>query len=87
MWVTDIVFSPGDSDRVYAAGTAFHDELGVLRGGRGVMNSDDGGATWESFSRGLGNPNVTSLAFDAAGRHLFAGTFGGSVHRITVDKG
>lgn len=87
MWVTDLAFNPADADQLFAAAGAFFDELGALKGGRGVLVSDDGGASWASFSAGLSNPNVTSLAFDADGTYLFAGIGGGSVHRIKLTDG
>lgn len=86
MWVNDLAFAPGRGRTVYAATTAFYDELGVLVGGRGVLRSDDGGEDWSSFNRGLANPNTTSLAFTPDGEQLFAGTLGGSVHGITLDR-
>lgn len=82
MWVADIEFAR--DGRVFAATTAFVDELGVLRGGRGVLSSGDGGATWESYNWGLSNRDATSLAFSGDGRHLYVGTLGGSVHRIEL---
>lgn len=86
MRVTDIEFAPGDTTRLYASAGAFVDDLGALKGGRGVLVSEDGGSTWESFTTGLSNPNVTSLAFDGNGQYLFAGVSGGSVHRIMLDE-
>lgn len=82
MWVADVVFAR--DGHVFAATTSFFDELGMLRGGRGVLSSDDGGATWESFNPGLSNRDVTSLALSSDGRHLYAGTMGGSVHHIAL---
>ncbi|HEY8474336.1 MAG TPA: S8 family serine peptidase [Natronosporangium sp.] len=83
MWVSDLEFAP-DGERVFAATTAFYDELGVLRNGRGVLASVDGGESWESLDHGLRNRDTTSLAFGADGRHLYVGTLGGSVHRIKL---
>lgn len=83
MWVNDLQFAP-DGNAVYAATGAFYDELGVLRGGRGVLVSRDGGAGWESLNQGLANLGTTSLTFSPDGRHLYVGTFGSSVHRIKL---
>ncbi|MGH3386366.1 MAG: S8 family serine peptidase [Nocardioidaceae bacterium] len=83
-WITDLAISPLDGRTVYAAAGPFYDELGVLRNGRGVLRSVDGGASWRSFSVGLDNTDVTSLAMGLDGRHLYAGTFGGGVHRVKV---
>jgi hypothetical protein len=86
MWVTDLLYEPGPGRRVFASAGSFHDEFGVVESGRGVLRSDDSGASWESMSAGLANPNVTSLALDPGRGHLYAGTFGGSVHRITLPR-
>jgi photosystem II stability/assembly factor-like uncharacterized protein len=85
MWVSDLELGRG-GDEVFAATTAFFDELGVLRTGRGVLASQDGGATWEQLGRDLRNRNATSLALSGDGRHLFVGTLGGSVHRIKLSQ-
>lgn len=82
MWVADVSF--GQDGRVFAATTAFYDELGALRGGRGVLASGDGGESWEIFDSGLANRDATSLAFSGDGAHLYVGTLGGSVYRIAL---
>src|SRR5690606_2288207 len=87
LWISDLQFAPDGSGRVFAASTEFFDEIGVVKGGRGVLVSHDRGARWEPFNRGLGNRNVTSLALTDDGRWLYAGTLGGSVHRIMVGAG
>ncbi|WP_198663925.1 S8 family serine peptidase [Jiangella endophytica] len=84
MWVTDLLYEPGPGRRVFASAGSFYDEFGVVESGRGVLVSGDGGASWTSMSAGLSNSNVTSLALDQGRRHLYAGTFGGSVHRIKL---
>jgi subtilisin family serine protease/photosystem II stability/assembly factor-like uncharacterized protein len=84
MWVTDIAFSPTDPNTVYAASGPFFDELGVLRNGRGVWRSSDGGKTWTSMTQGLDNTDVLSLTVSHDGKQLFAGTLGGSVYRIKI---
>ncbi|MGH3680075.1 MAG: hypothetical protein ACRDT2_07465, partial [Natronosporangium sp.] len=87
MWVSQLQFAPNDPGRVYAATMAFFDEIGARHSGRGVLASEDGGATWQPLGRGLANPDATSVAFSADGRHLYVGTYGGSVHRILVPGG
>ena len=56
---------------------------GVLYAGGlldGVSRSTNGGRTWKAFNRGLSkNNSVVSLAADATGRVLYAGTYGGGV--------
>ncbi len=84
MWITDLLYEPGPGRRVFASAGSFYDEFGVLESGRGVLGSDDDGTSWASMSAGLGNSNVTSLALDHGRRHLYAGTLGGSVHRIKL---
>jgi hypothetical protein len=50
-------------------------------GGRGVLASRDGGASWQNVSAGLANLDVESLAASPDGQWLYAGTTGGSVYR------
>ncbi|GGB69163.1 S8 family serine peptidase [Fictibacillus barbaricus] len=85
IYVNDIKFSPRDSKVVYAATGAFY-ERGLLKGGRGVLRSSDGGKTWENISQGLNNRNATALEISPDGEYLFVGTEGGSVHRIKLNK-
>ena len=40
----------------------------------GVFRRTDRGRSWHSFNQGLTTRNVSSLAIDATGHHLFAGT-------------
>ncbi len=84
LWVTDLVVDPRVPSRVYAGLGSFYDSMGLLHSGRGVLRSTNGGTSWKSISAGLDNPNVTSLAVDHEGRYLFAGTSGGSVHRVRL---
>ncbi|MBM7784369.1 S8 family serine peptidase [Tenggerimyces flavus] len=84
MWVTDLVVDPKVPSRVYAGLGAFYDSMGLLHSGRGVLRSTNGGTSWKSIAAGLDNPNVTSLAVDRDGRYLFAGTSGGSTHRLRL---
>ncbi|MGH3386568.1 MAG: hypothetical protein ACRDO1_18470, partial [Nocardioidaceae bacterium] len=81
--VSDLAVSPTRADTIFAA-TRSHAANGLVKGGRGVLRSTDGGRTWDNVSGGLQNLAVTSLAIDAAGRWLFAGTIGGGVHRLRV---
>lgn len=83
MWVSDLEFDR-DGQRLFASTTGFFDELRVLRNGRGVLASVDGGESWERFGRDLRNRDATSLALGSDGRHLYVGTLGGSVHRIML---
>ena len=84
MWIADLLLLPDGSGRIYAEAAHFYDELGVLKGGRGVLSSTDGGASWTSLTPGLDNQDVTSLAVSPDGRQLYAGTLRGSVHRILL---
>jgi hypothetical protein len=86
MWVSDLEFARDRGHTVFAGTMAFYDDLGVLVGGRGVLRSDDRGRTWRSYSRGLANPDVTSLELDPRGERLYAGTLGGSVHTVEVER-
>jgi subtilisin family serine protease/photosystem II stability/assembly factor-like uncharacterized protein len=83
MNVNDILSSPSNPDILYAA-TGYHYELGMVKNGRGVLRSLDGGKTWSSFSKGLRNKNVNTLELSRDERYLFAGTVGGGVHRIKL---
>ena len=47
--------------------------------GRGIFRSTDAGSSWHPFNAGLAVLDVTSLAIDATGRTLYAGTAGGGV--------
>ena len=52
---------------------------GLLHGS--VWRSIDSGATWRLFDSGLTSGSVRSLAIDATGRNLYAGTTVGVFHR------
>jgi photosystem II stability/assembly factor-like uncharacterized protein len=80
--ITALTF--GSDGQVYAADGATHDQAGLPVGGRGVLNSRDGGRSWHNISDGLGNLDVSSLASSPDGQWLYAGTVGGSVYRITT---
>ncbi len=81
MSVGDLIVSPADPDTWYAATTSFSAN-GLVKGGRGVLRSTDGGQTWVNVSSGLQNLNVVSLEISPDGRWLYAGTQLGGVHRI-----
>lgn len=78
--VSDLVLV---GDTLYAA-TASHWRNGVLKGGRGVLRSKDGGHTWSTAAFGLQNLNVLSLAVSPDGKALYAGTVDGGVHRMML---
>lgn len=85
IFIQDIVISPGSSNTLYAATSAFA-ENDLLKGGRGVLRSQDGGESWHSFSEGLNNKNTTSLVVTPESEHLYVGTIGGSVYRIKLNR-
>ncbi len=53
--------------------------LYAATGGRGVFRSTDSGKSWQSFNAGLTALDVRTLALDATGQTLYAGTSGGGV--------
>ncbi|MFI5691098.1 S8 family serine peptidase [Kribbella sp. NPDC051586] len=59
-------------------------DAGLPVGGRGVLNSRDGGRSWQNISDGLPNLDVASLVRSPDGQWLYAGTAGGGVYRITT---
>ncbi|WP_329521476.1 S8 family serine peptidase [Spirillospora sp. NBC_01491] len=81
MKVTDMVASPTDTRVLYAAAGAYSDAA-LLKGGRGVLRSTDGGRTWANLSGDLQNTSVTSLALSPDGAWLYAGTQHGGAHRL-----
>ncbi|RIQ22062.1 S8 family serine peptidase [Jiangella rhizosphaerae] len=81
MVVGDLIVSPSDPDTWYAATGSFTAN-GLVKGGRGVLRSTDGGRTWVNVSSGLQNLSVVSLEISPDGRWLYAGTEDGGVHRI-----
>ena len=83
MNVGDLLVSPSDPDVWYAA-TGSYIANGLVKGGRGVLRSSDGGHTWVNVSGGLQNLDVVSLAASPDGRWLFAGTDLGGVHRARL---
>ncbi|PGS53986.1 S8 family serine peptidase [Bacillus sp. AFS041924] len=83
--INDILISPKNSKIVYAATGSFR-ESGILKKGRGVLMSVDGGKTWKNVSDGLQNRNATALELSPDEQYLFVGTEGGSVHRMNLAK-
>ncbi|MFD3406888.1 S8 family serine peptidase [Kribbella sp. NPDC058693] len=59
-------------------------DAGLPVGGRGVLNSRDGGRSWHNISDGLPNLDVASLITSPDGQWLYAGTVGGGVYRVTT---
>ena len=53
--------------------------LYVATSGRGIFRSTDAGSSWHPFNAGLAVLDIKSLAIDATGRTLYAGSFGGGV--------
>ena len=84
MRVTDVVAIPSSPGTWYAA-TSSYTANGLVKGGRGVLRSTDGGQTWVNVSGGLQNLAVQSLAASPDGQWLFAGTVQGGVHRLRID--
>ncbi|MDO5535276.1 MAG: hypothetical protein Q4F65_11565 [Propionibacteriaceae bacterium] len=81
MQVADIV-SPPDQDNVIFVATVQSRENGVVKGGRRVLMSQNGGRTWRNISGALQNTSVESLALSPDRRWPFAGTLLGGVHRL-----
>ncbi len=55
--------------------------------GSGIFRSTDAGRTWRPFNAGLDVFDVASLAIDATGRTLYAGTVRGGVVALHVGTG
>ncbi|MGH3500020.1 MAG: S8 family serine peptidase [Nocardioidaceae bacterium] len=81
MRVSDLLVSPSDPGTWYAATTSYS-ASDLVKGGRGVLRSTDGGQTWTNISAGLQNLSVDALAVSPDGRWLYAGTVDGGVHRM-----
>jgi hypothetical protein len=84
--VSSLAAAPNDPGTLYA-GTTSHAANGLVKGGRGVLRSSDGGQSWVNISAGLQNTAVTSLAFSPDGRWLYAGTVDGGTHRLQLGEG
>ena len=80
--ITALTFGRGHT--VFAAAGAYEDPAGLPVGGRGVLESTDGGRSWQNISRGLVGLDVTSLVLAPDGRSLYAGTHGGSIYRTPL---
>ncbi|MEH7403609.1 S8 family serine peptidase [Gottfriedia acidiceleris] len=85
MFVNDIIVSPSNPNVIYAATGSFK-QMGLFKGGRGVLMSLDGGVTWTNISEGLDNKNTTALVLSPDEEYLFVGTQEGSVKRIKLPK-
>ncbi|WP_322975381.1 S8 family serine peptidase [Actinacidiphila bryophytorum] len=57
---------------------------GLPLGGRGVLDSADGGRSWQNTSDGLPDLDVLSLTTAPDGRWLYAGTAGGGTYRLAT---
>jgi len=80
--ITALTF--GADGQLFAADGDSPDSAGLPVGGRGVLNSRDGGRSWHNISDGLPNLDVASLVTAPDGLWLYAGTVGGGVYRITT---
>ncbi|MFF2876079.1 S8 family serine peptidase [Gottfriedia sp. NPDC057991] len=85
VFVNDIIVSSINPKIIYAATGSYY-EAGLLKGGRGVIMSVDGGKTWTNLSEGLENRNTTAIELAPDEEYLFVGTQGGSVHRIKLSN-
>jgi hypothetical protein len=83
--VSSLAASPTEPGTLYA-GTTSYVANGLVKGGRGVLRSSDGGQSWVNISAGLQNTAVTSLAFSLDGRWLYAGTVDGGTHRLQLGE-
>ncbi|WP_308288520.1 S8 family serine peptidase [Streptomyces macrolidinus] len=79
--VSEIVLSPKNPDTIYA-GTSSFTANDLIKGGRGVLRSTDGGRSWTNVSGGLQNLDVISMTISPDGDWLYAGTEMGGVHRL-----
>src|SRR5262249_43458309 len=66
--ITALAIDPARPTTLYAATS-----------GKGVLRSTDAGANWHPFNAGLTSLDLTTLAIDASGRTLYAGTMNGGV--------
>jgi photosystem II stability/assembly factor-like uncharacterized protein len=68
-----VAVDPRRADTVYVAS-----EQG------GVLRSTDGGVSWQPFGKRLPSRSISTLAFDATGTVLYAGTNGAGLTSIRV---
>ncbi len=87
MLVADVLVTENgrSSGETWYAATGSYTANGLVKGGRGVLKSSDGGHTWVNVSSGLQNLDTVSLAQSFDDRWLFVGTVDGGVHRVRVD--
>ena len=71
--ITALAIDPANPTTLYAATSA-----------SGIFRSTDAGSSWHSFNAGLAVLDVKSLAIDATGRTLYAGSVGGGVVALHV---
>src|SRR5699024_5789943 len=83
IFIRDILFAPDKSGTLYATTQSFA-ENDLIKGGRGVLRSTDGGKTWHTFSNGLNNRDTISLAITNDAKHLYVGTSGGSAYGMNL---
>lgn len=72
--ITVLAIDPANPTTLYAASF-----------GSGIFRSTDAGSSWHPFNAGLADLEVKSLAVDATGRTLYAGSAGGGV--VTLHAG
>ena len=78
--ITDFVYDPRNSNWIYAS-TAYLPNTSPREGGEGVLRSFDGGEHWSSYSSGLFNPAIFSLAIGPDDPPLLlAGTKGSGLY-------
>ena len=73
-----------DSATIYALTVHPYDSKIILASIRdGIYRSEDGGATWERFSKGLGKDPIGALAFSADAKSVYAVDVTGIVYKST----
>jgi len=81
------LLAPPDAPGVVYAALGSSYEAGLLKGGRGVWRSTDGGRTWVPFDDGLDDLAAVSLGSSPDGRRLYVGTANGGVFEQDVLSG
>ncbi|GLY63561.1 WD40/YVTN/BNR-like repeat-containing protein [Amycolatopsis taiwanensis] len=81
--IRELAISPLDPDLIFAATGSWRQET-LVKGGHGVLRSDDGGHTWREFSNGLSDLDISALAFAPDGHSLFALTPQSGAYRIRL---